>query len=179
MVWKWYICLGTPTVQLEKMYLCLQAELIVGSTSLCSSFDNIPKALYHQAGTFCSQDITKTVKRTAMLIAWFMAPNALSWILGFGPWWLQSFSFLFKDKVSLNCPGWYGTHLTILLPQPSDKLKYRPELAYLWYSDSPNHYFTGVWISHFKTWKKRLSLRCFQSLSSKMFCVFWGRNSGL
>ena len=44
LVWKWYMCLGNPTVQIENTHLCLlcQTEHILDQT----------KALYHQVGTF-------------------------------------------------------------------------------------------------------------------------------
>lgn len=57
----------------------------------------------------------------------------------------------------------------ILLPQPSDKLKYRPELAFLRYSDSPNHYFTGGCISHFKQDMEK-------DIKSQVFSVFEFKN---
>lgn len=42
LVWKWYMCLGNPTVQIKIMNLVCQAEHILDQT----------KALYHQVGTF-------------------------------------------------------------------------------------------------------------------------------
>lgn len=103
-----------------------------------------------------------------------MMPNVLFWTLVLGGYslvWKHHclLSFLFKDKVSLNCPGCYGTHLMILLPQPSNKLKYRPEFAYLRYSYSPNHYFTGSWISHFKQDMEK-------KIKSQVFSVFELKN---
>lgn len=62
LAWKWYVCLGNPTVQTENVHLCLQGqtEHILDQT----------KALYHLGGTFFSSaHTTKTVSGTAKLMA--------------------------------------------------------------------------------------------------------------
>lgn len=158
------------------MYLCLQAEhsrinkLVHFFWQHTKGFvppsRHLLLSAYHQD---CQKDSS-----AGKLDSWCQTFYPGFWTLVLGGYslvWKHHclLSFLFKDKVSLNCPGCYGTHLMILLPQPSNKLKYGPEFAYLRYSYSPNHYFTGSWISHFKQDMEK-------KIKSQVFSVFELKN---